>query len=209
MADEVSSIIQSLTPSSTFTEQDIRDAHAAFKKMRKRKAPESSAALVPTVSPGPLSQEQRDQIERNREEAALKRTTASLEVPPMPKQRVGAHNQTYEYNDINDAIKDLNTIFGFHGWENQVTDRKCETCETADGQHVHYAEAVCTIVVRSGKLSTRRQALGCATLHTRKHNDTVVKGNAKKAAESDALKRAARLLGTRFTTVFKSPGPAP
>ena len=112
----------------------------------------------------------------------------------MLAQRVGAGGKKVTYMEGHDVYETANTIFGYNGWASNIIDVTVDYCEQDKGSWSIGVTAIVRITVLSrheeGGSSPYHEDLGFSTLQGK--NKGEVMGRAKKAAVTDAKKRALR-----------------
>ena len=209
----------------------LGELNAAAKKRRQ----EVRAGEVPTspqpfectyegmVPPSPvLTPQNAERIEKNRHRAEQLREraraiTAISQAPVDLQERVGANGQMYPFQTIENVIQALQRAFplGFsfeilETSQDVYNDTPPNAVTGAVGQgFVIVARSKVRITIGHGDTKVVYEARGSSVMKTSDANRFVAMCNAEKAADSDALKRAARLIGPVFSTVpSPSPGPA-
>jgi len=106
-------------------------------------------------------------------------------------QKQGGGGRSYSYVSGQYVITRLNQLFGFLGWA--LTVDECHLAQDDEGRHQARVKVSLAINLPGSSQAVIRQAWASATGHGLDGLDTAIK-----SAESGALKRAARTLGSQF-----------
>jgi len=124
--------------------------------------------------------------------------------PKRVKKRQGAGNNMFSYITGDDCIRQLNTTFGYLGWNSETKEIKAIGTNRDSGVPIGFSCIVklhvCAIV-DNVMLEAVREGAGWGTVRQGKDGRPTNPENielAYKECETDALKRAARTLGDQF-----------
>lgn len=186
--------------------------------------------MVP--APPVLTPQDAERIEKNRHRAEQLRERARAiaainQAPSDFKTRPGAKDQPYMFQNIDSVIGALQRALPF-GYSFEILDTSQDVYNDtppnavtgavalekagrvpADSGFVIVARSKVRITIGHGDTKVVYEARGSSVMKTTDANRFVAMCNAEKAADSDALKRAARLIGPVFSSApSPSPGPA-
>lgn len=209
--------------------------HGELNAAAKKRRTQAAAGEVPTspqpfectyegMVPAPpvLTSQDAERIETNRQRAEQLRERARAiaaisQAPVGIERRVGANGQMYPYQNIENVIGALQHAFPL-GFSFKILDTSQDVYNDtppnavtgAVGQgFVIVARSKARITIGHGDTEVVYEARGSSVMKTTEANRFVAMCNAEKAADSDALKRAARLIGPVFSSApSPSPGPA-
>jgi hypothetical protein len=177
--------------------------HATELKLSKRPHCEEPASLSP---------EQLEQMEQRKREAKQRRRERLLMQPAVGVGRPGANGGSYAYQTIDTVVEKLIEAFGPLGFSvHPMGEAECSSRQTTTGsemvQHVCFQKMRLTIYDEGREVIY--EATGSSVQTQGIDAQFTSLANARKAAESDGLKRCARFLGPWFKSVpDASPGPA-
>lgn len=213
------------------------ELNAAAKKRRTQAAagevptsPQPFECVYEGMVPAPpvLTSQDAERIETNRQRAEKLRERARAiaaisQAPVGIERRVGANGQMYPYQNIDSVIGALQHAFPL-GFSFKILDTSQEVYNDtppnavalekagrvpADSGFAIVARSKVRITIGHGDTEVVYEARGSSVMKTTEANRFVAMCNAEKAADSDALKRAARLIGPVFSSApSPSPGPA-
>lgn len=158
--------------------------------MKKIPQPESAEENSAASSPAPA--EATDASSEKENKSAQLRENIPVE---MLSRRPGPGGSQLTYMEAQDVFESANQIFGFDGWGSRIVSIEVDYCDEQNGLWNVLVTARCHVWTIDAA-NAGHEDVGHHSSKGKDRGDTV--GNCKKAAVTDAKKRALRLLGPRL-----------